>query len=58
MLVLVFLGSLFNSIRFRRWTSTTEPCIAAKVIACVVVVVSLAVIVVRSRTPINLSSRV
>ena len=58
MLVLVFLGSLFNSIRFRRWTSRTEPCVAAKVIACVVVVVSRAVIVVRSRIPINLSSRV
>ena len=58
MLVLTFLESLFSSISFGRLTSIPEPCIGAKVISCTVAVVSLSVIVVCSRTPINLSFRV
>ena len=57
MLVLAFLGSLFSSIRFGRLSSIPEPCSAAKVIFCIVAVVSLSIIVVCSRTPINLSFR-
>ena len=54
---IAFLGSLFSSIRFGRLSSIPEPCSAAKVIPCIVAVVSLSIIVVCSRTPINLSFR-